>query len=334
MAPADGNRPLTARHVAVLLTLIDRRVIFFGGKGGVGKTTCSSAFALAASERGKRVLLVSTDPAHSTADIFQQSIGAEPRQLSARLWAIEVDPERESTRYIDQVKRDMEKMFSPAVVERARKQIDLAAASPGLAEVALLDRMIDLIVSDDSPRSRWDLIVFDTAPTGHTLQLLRMPEAMTAWIQTLVKHRRALLDIDHPSPEQREAAAGADPVISALDRRHRRLVELRSHASDRGRTSFVLVTIPERLAIDETARAADALRETALDVGALVVNRVLPDGLSGSFYEARKAQEQEYLDEISRRFARLPRVLVRQLPRDVHGTGPLASVAEQLLPST
>ncbi|HUC75902.1 MAG TPA: ArsA family ATPase [Vicinamibacterales bacterium] len=317
----------------MLLTLIDRRVIFFGGKGGVGKTTCSAAYALAASERGKRVLLVSADPAHSTADIFQQPIGAEPRQLSARLWALEINPDRESRRYVEQVKRDMEKMFSPTVVERARKQIDLAAASPGLGEVALLDRMIDLIVSNDAAPSRWDLIVFDTAPTGHTLQLLRMPEAMTTWIQALVRHRRAMLRIDHPSQEQRDAAASSDPVLSALDRRYQRLVELRSHVSDRGRTSFVLVTIPERLAIDETARAADALRETGLDVGALVVNRVLPEGLSGSFYEARKAQEDEYLDEISRRFARLPRVLVRQLPRDVHGTGPLATVAEQLLPS-
>jgi arsenite-transporting ATPase len=315
----------------VLLTLLDRRVVFFGGKGGVGKTTCSAAFAFAASQRGKEVLLVSTDPAHSTADIFEQTIGAEPRRLSAGLSAIEIDADRESARYVEQVKRDIEKMFSPTVVQRARRQIDLAAASPGLAEVALLERMIDLIVSNDAARSRWDLIVFDTAPTGHTMQLLRMPEAMTAWIQALVKHRKAMLAIDHQSEEQRDAASATDPVLTALERRYRRLVELRSYVTDRGRTSFVLVTIPERLAIDETARAADALRETALDIGGLVVNRVLPDGLTGSFYDSRKAQEREYLDEIASRFCRLPRVVVRQLPRDVHGTGPLGAVAAQLL---
>jgi arsenite-transporting ATPase len=314
----------------VLLTLLDRRVVFFGGKGGVGKTTCSAAFALAASQQGREVLLVSTDPAHSTADIFQQPIGAEPRRLSPGLSAIEIDADRESSRYVDQVKRDIEKMFSPTVVQRARRQIDLAAASPGLAEVALLERMTDLIFSNDAARSRWDLIVFDTAPTGHTMQLLRMPEAMTTWIQALLKHRKAMLAIDHQSEEQRDAAAATDPVLTALERRYRRLVDLRAYVSDRGRTSFVLVTIPERLAIDETARAAEALRETALDIGCLVVNRVLPDGLTGSFYDSRKAQELEYLDEIARRFARLPRVVVRQLPRDVHGAGPLASVAAQL----
>jgi arsenite/tail-anchored protein-transporting ATPase len=315
----------------VLLTLLDRRVVFFGGKGGVGKTTCSAAFALAASERGRRVLLVSTDPAHSTEDIFGQRIGAEPRELFTNLSAVEIDADRESARYIDRVKGDIEKMFSPTVVRQARKQIDLAAASPGLAEVALLDRMIDLILANDTARSRYDLVVFDTAPTGHTMHLLRMPEAMTTWIQALVKHRKALIEIDHQSDEQREAAAQADPVLTALERRHQRLVDVRAYVTDRGRTSFVLVTIPERLAIDETARAVEALRETALDIGGLIVNRVLPDGLPGAFFEARKAQEREYLDEIARRFPRLSRIVVQQLPRDVHGLDPLRYVAGQLL---
>lgn len=315
----------------MLLTLLDRRVVFFGGKGGVGKTTCSAAFALAASRRGTRVLLVSTDPAHSTADIFGQPLGNTARELMPGLSAIEIDADREAARYIDRVKTDIGKMFSPEVVQRARRQIDLAAASPGLSDVALLDRMIDLIVENDAAPSRYDLIVFDTAPTGHTMQLLRMPEAMTTWIQALVKHRKAMLEIDHQSGEQREAAVAADPVLTALERRYRRLVELRAYVTDRGRTSFVLVTIPERLAIDETARAAEALRDTALDIGGLVVNRVLPEGLTGSFYDSRKAQEREYLDEIADRFARLHRVHVYQLPRDVHGTEALVSIADQLI---
>ena len=317
----------------MLLTLLDRRTVFFGGKGGVGKTTCSAAFALGASRRGQRVLLVSTDPAHSTSDIFGQPIGADPRPLLDRLWGIEIDAERESARYVEQVKLDIERMFSADVVRRARTQIDLAAASPGLADVALLERMIDLIVDNEASNSRYDLIVFDTAPTGHTMQLLRMPEAMTIWIEALVKHRKAVLAIDHHSDENRESAAAADPVLMALDRRRRRLADLRAHVTDRGRASFVLVTIPERLAIDESARAAEGLRETALDIGGLVINRVLPDNLAGEFYRSRKAQEQEYLDEINRRFSRLTRVLVRQLPRDVQGLDPLATVAAELLPS-
>src|SRR5580765_1118628 len=129
-----------------MVALLDRDVVFFGGKGGVGKTTCSAAFALAASRRGKRVLLVSTDPAHSTSDIFERHIGATECELLPNLAAIEIDADRESARYVKEVKRDIERMFSPGVIRQAHKQIDMAAASPGLAEVALLDRMIDLIV--------------------------------------------------------------------------------------------------------------------------------------------------------------------------------------------
>ena len=312
----------------LLNSLIDQQVVFFGGKGGVGKTTCSAAFALAASRKGQRILLVSTDPAHSTADIFQAPIGPAERELQPRLTALEIDAEGEASRYISGVKRDIERMFSPGVIREAHRQIEMAAASPGLLEVALLDRMIDLILH----RSRaYDTIVLDTAPTGHTLQLLRMPDAITTWIQALVRHRRAMLEIDRGAEQTAEAAAAADPVLAALERRHERLAQLRRIMTDRSRTSFVFVMIPERLAIEETARAAEQLAETGVDVAGLVVNRVLPDGLEGAFYRSRKAQEEIYLKEIDRRFARLPRVLVRQLPRDVYGLESLALVSDQLI---
>ena len=311
-----------------MTSLLDRQVVFFGGKGGVGKTTCSAAFALAASRRGKRVLLVSTDPAHSTSDIFERHIGGSECELLPNLSAIEIDADRESARYVNDVKRDIERMFSPGVIRQAHRQIDMAAASPGLAEVALLDRMIDLIVEREQ---LYDLVVFDTAPTGHTLQLLRMPEAMTTWIQALVKHRRALLEIDRGSGGEQPAAALADPILAALERRHERLAQLRVRVTDRGWTSFVLVTIPERLAIEETARAADLLSDTKVDIGGLVVNRILPEGLAGEFYVSRKAQEQSYLDEIARRFERLRRIEVRQLARDVYGLKSLALISDQLM---
>ena len=311
----------------LLNRLAAQPTLFFGGKGGVGKTTCSAAVALALSEQGRRVLLVSTDPAHSTSDIFEEPIGSTERELKPRLWALEIDAEAEASRYIRGVKQDIERMFSPSVIRQAHKQIELAAASPGLVEVAMLDRMIDLIVDREGS---YDSIIFDTAPTGHTLQLLRMPEAMTAWIQALVRHRRVLLEMDRGSDEAVSTVLAEDPVLAALERRRERLQELRNTIVDRSRTSFVLVTIPERLAIEETARAAEVLGETALTVGGLIVNRVLPDGLEGEFYRSRKSQEIVYLDEIAKRFAKLPRAIVRQLPRDVYGLQSLALVAAQL----
>ncbi len=312
-----------------MISLLDRQVVFFGGKGGVGKTTCSSAFALAASRRGQRVLLVSTDPAHSTSDIFERPIGPEEREIEPRLRAIEIDALRESARYVGEVKRDIERMFAPAVIRQAHRQIDMAAASPGLADVALLDRMIDLIIEREA---RYDLIVFDTAPTGHTVQLLRMPEVMETWIRALVKHRRALVEIDRGTENQDEAVSSSDdPVLAALERRHERLKLLRARVLDRANTSFVLVTIPERLAIEETARAAELLAATGIGVGALIVNRILPDDLEGEFYRSRKAQESQYLQELTRRFSRVRRTDVRQLPHDVYGLASLALISEQLL---
>ncbi len=311
----------------LLNSLFERQVVFFGGKGGVGKTTCSAAFALAASQRGQRVLLVSTDPAHSTADIFERAIGPREVALGSGLWGLEIDGEQEAARYIADVKRDIQKMFSANVLRQANRQIELAAASPGMTEVALLDKMIDLIV--DRQQS-YDMIVFDTAPTGHTLQLLRMPDAMTSWIQALVRHRRAVVEIDHGEQSADEALA-TDPILLALTRRQERLARLRSTIMDRASASFALVTIPERLAIEETERAAELLGDTGVDVGALIVNRVLPDGLEGEFYRERKAQEMTYLEEIDRRFKRLRRVRVRQLPRDVYGLQSLALVSEQLV---
>ena len=307
--------------------LLNRDVVFFGGKGGVGKTTCSAAFALAASRTGRPVLLVSTDPAHSTSDIFERRIGESPRELSPNLSAIEIDADAEASRYVAQVKRDVERMFSPAVVRQAERQIELAAASPGLTEVALLDRMIDIMAE----HAGHTLVVFDTAPTGHTLQLLRMPDAMTVWIQALVRHRRALLEIDRGADsDPGRAPLDEDPIVVALERRRTRLTRVRAERTDRSRTSFVLVTIPERLSIEETARAAAQLDDSGVHVAALVVNRVLPDGLSGEFYVSRKAQERTYLDEIDRRFSTFARIRVTQLERDVFGLESIRRVSAEL----
>jgi arsenite-transporting ATPase len=327
VAPPDGHRALAARQPPMLLKLLDRRIVFFGGKGGVGKTTCSSAFALAASRRGQRLLLVSTDPSHSLSDIFERPIGPAPVDLGPGLRAIEIDANEESRRYVERVKQDIERMFAPTVVRQAYRQIDLAAASPGLAEVALLDRMIDLL---DSHTASSELIVFDTAPIGHTLQLLRMPEAVEVWLAALVRHRRALLEIERGRDSQ-EDASDDDPVLAALERRHARLKVLRDVVLDRGRTSFVLVTNPERLAIEETSRAARLLDETGVNVAGLIVNRVLPEGLEGEFYRSRKTQEAGYLKEIAERFQQLPRLAVPQLPRDVYGLATLEEIAANLL---
>jgi len=173
--------------------LSKKRILFFGGKGGVGKTTCASAMALAASKEGKRVLLVSTDPAHSTSDIFEKPFDREEREVYPGLMGIELDADFEARRYVDSVKTHIAKLFSPSILKEAERQIELASTMPGVEEVALFDRMSDLIVDR---MDAYDLIIFDTAPTGHTLRLLRMPELMSSWIEALSKRRRTLLTLN------------------------------------------------------------------------------------------------------------------------------------------
>jgi arsenite-transporting ATPase len=300
--------------------LLDKHVLFFGGKGGVGKTTCASALALAASRAGRRVLLVSTDPAHSTADIFERPIGPEIAPLLPNLHALEIDGTVESARYVEQVKDRVRALFGGSILKEASRQIDLAASMPAAEEVALFDRMGDLIRGGDP---RFDLIVFDTAPTGHTLRLVRMPELMDAWLRALSRSRRAMLGIDQDDR--------TDPIMVSLGERLERLKEFRARLISPRTTGFVLVLMAERLPIEETARAIAHLDEAGIRVGALVVNRLLPASSADPFLTARREQEQVYLDEIDRRFASIGRVRVPQLPADVHGTGSLEQIGALLL---
>jgi arsenite/tail-anchored protein-transporting ATPase len=301
--------------------LLDRKVLFFGGKGGVGKTTSASATALAASRAGKRVLLVSTDPAHNTSDILGRPIGPEIVHVEGTLHALEIDAGQESARYVAQVKERIKTLFGHSILKEAHRQIDLAASMPAAEEVALFDRIGSLISGEDH---RFDLLVFDTAPTGHTLRLIKMPELMEAWIRALSRSRRAMLGVDQ---EDRD-----DPIMTSLADRLDRLREFRARLLSPRVTAFVLVLMAERLPIEETARALAQLEETGVRVGALVVNRVLPASSPDPFLVARQGQEAQYLEEIDRRFARIPRLRVPQLARDVQGLATLETIAGTLFP--
>ena len=314
--------------------LLRKRVLFFGGKGGVGKTTCAAAMALAGTREGKRVLLVSTDPAHSTSDMFEQPFDRVEREIYPGLTGLELDAAVEARRYVDRAKGEITRMFSPSVSKEAERQIELASGMPGVEEVALFDRMSDLIIDRFDA---YDLLIFDTAPTGHTLRLLRMPELVTSWITALSRRRRALLELDQDIDRVRmrpEASDPAqDPILRTLDERREKLEQVHARLMQHNFTGFVLVVIPERLPIEETARAAEVLRESNVNVCAVFVNRVLPDGLTGAYYEARRAQEQLYVDEIKRRFSAYPLAWIPQYETDVHGLATLERVREALLPT-
>jgi arsenite/tail-anchored protein-transporting ATPase len=311
--------------------LLDRRILFFGGKGGVGKTTCASAMALAASRAGRRVLLVSTDPAHSTSDIFEVPAASTERPLLPGLTGLEIDAESEARRYLDEAKARMAGFFPPAVLAEAARQIELTASMPGVADVAVFDRMSDLITSS---ADRYDLVIFDTAPTGHALRLLRLPELMSSWVDALARRRRQAVAADAQAQAGgagRRTAPIPDPVLALLEGRAARLAAVRAELAQGDRVAFVLVLIPERLPIEESARAAHQLADAGVTMGGVVINRVLPDDAPGDYFRARKAQERLHVAEIERRLPAVTRVLVPQLESDVHGLASLGRISRYLL---
>jgi arsenite-transporting ATPase len=182
--------------------------------------------------------------------------------------------------------------------------------------MALFDRIGALIRGEDD---RFDLLVFDTAPTGHTLRLIKMPELMEAWIRALSRSRRAMLGIDQDD--------ATDPVMLSLAERLEHLREFRARLLSPRVSAFILVLVAERLPIEETARAIVQLEEAGVTIGGLVVNRILPATSPDPFLRSRHDQEVIYLDEIDRRFVAHPRVRVPQLATDVHGVKTLEHLA-------
>ncbi len=278
------------------------KIYFFGGKGGVGKTTCSAAFALSSARLGFRTLLISTDPAHSTSDIFERRIGNEVMNLLPGLDALEIDGERESMQYMQRVRANLSQIVSPLIVEQISRQIDAAAISPGTEEAALFDRVVELI-NDEA--GKYDRLVFDTAPTGHTVRLLSLPDLLGAWLESLVNKRSrsiALKSMAEHNGVSDKHALEEDEVLKILRRRQEGILRAKAVLTDERRVAFVFVINAEKLPIDETEKAVSMLDKYGIRVEGIIVNKVLPCEIQDDFWKCRKEQEAQYLGIIREKF--------------------------------
>ncbi|KAB8198514.1 AAA family ATPase [Lysobacter maris] len=312
-----------------------RRVLFVGGKGGVGKTTVAAATALAMANEGRRVLLVSTDPAHNLGHLWGCEVGARVRRLAPNLDGLELDPEQTARAHLDEVGAALRRLMPEHLAGEVDKHMALSRDTPGMHEAALLERIAELVVGLDGGldegQGGHDLLVFDTAPSGHTARLMALPEMMSAWVDGML-HRQARsrhfgellrgLGRDdsvgaqvlgkHPSGSTGEDAGDSrdDRIRGQLNRRRRRFEHLREVVGDRARTAFVIVLTAERLPVLETIELEAQLRRSKVAVGGLVVNKRSPTD-AGDFLAGRARLEQAYIDELR---AALPGLPLLQLP--------------------
>jgi arsenite-transporting ATPase len=308
--------------------------VFFGGKGGVGKTTLSCGYARRCATAGVETLIVSTDPAHSVSDVFDQSFDDDPSPVDGvdGLWAMEIDPEAEVTSHLDEIRNRLSDQVSASMVNEINRQLEMAHQTPGAYEAALFDRFVDVMRESDP----YDRVVFDTAPTGSTLRLLGLPDFLGDWIDRLMHKRRQSIDLFEKAAVGNNAprrVMDGDPVLARLQER-KDFFEFAGGAL-RNDAAFFLVLNPDQLSVNETGRAIAQMADRDLAVRGLVANRLTPepdddeDGRGARYLRDRIETERERLDQVRERFDPPLVAAIESRTREVRGDL-LAEVADEL----
>ncbi|WP_299758250.1 TRC40/GET3/ArsA family transport-energizing ATPase [uncultured Chloroflexus sp.] len=259
--------------------------IFFSGKGGVGKTSMACTHAVRYADEGKRTLIVTTDPASNLADVFEQKIGHQitPIARVPNLFAMEIDPDKATQEYIDRALAPIRTLFPPQIVQVMEEQM----SGPCTAEIAAFDRFTDFLDAPSQNGSAFDVVIFDTAPTGHTIRLLELP---AEWSQS----------IDAAAQGSGQTCIG--PVAAIQDAKHkyeRALAAMRRSAQ----TRFVFVLHPEAISMKETRRAIEELSKLGIHNFQLIVNGIIPpEGTHNPLFAARAEMQARYLAQIEREF--------------------------------
>ncbi len=304
----------------------------FGGKGGLGKTTLSATCAFWLARHGKRVLLFSVDPQASLSDIFQKDIfGKGPVPIVENLWAEEVDADRRIREYQDEIRKKILDMYG---FERVPEEIDnyiaAASAEPAMEESAIFDAVVDIIVQGD-----YDYYIYDLVPLGHALYYLSMAKVYDEWINKITKLREDMRQYDQVAATmRREETLEEDKILGEL-----RYIKDRIHASskiltDKRRTAFFFVLVPEEMIILDTRKAAELFSRFDVPLSGYVVNRVLPRELGQenipAYLRNRLVMQQKYLEDIRKLFGNQVLAYVPEMERDITGLPMIERLAERL----
>ncbi|WP_288998759.1 ArsA family ATPase [uncultured Psychrobacter sp.] len=325
-------------------------IIFIGGKGGVGKTTTAAALASYYASQQQKTLIVSTDPAHSLGDVLDTQLNNAKTAISPYLDAIELNPDVIVDEHFSQVERTIKSYANPDMIPKIREHLRLSKSAPGAQEAAMLESMCQHLV--EAADAGYEHIIFDTAPTGHTLRLLVLPEMMGAWTDGLLaqQRRQAKLrsvanhldshkqtrgsggqknsDHDVPNPFAAKKSDRWEQAVAVLEKRKALFRQAGLLLHDRGQTAIVLVMTADVLPLAETKRAVSQLENSKLPPAAIVVNQLIKPTQADAFWQHRAERQQQLLQDIESSFPNYSLYPIYLQKTDVRGTDALSTLLE------
>ncbi|HVE67544.1 MAG TPA: ArsA family ATPase [Solirubrobacteraceae bacterium] len=276
------------------------RTILYTGKGGVGKTSVAAATARRCAAAGARTLVLSTDPAHSLAESLETTVGSAPTDAGGGLWAQQVQAQEEMERHWSAVSDWMGELL----VERGVNRItaEELTVPPGLDELFSL-----LQLKRHHESGEWDAIVVDCAPTGETLRLLSFPDVARWWLEKVFPHERQLLAAARPLARTvLDVTLPSEAVFADVQRLMDSLIAMNEILRDRAHATIRLVMNPDKMVIGEAMRTFTYLNLYGYLTDAVIVNRVFPDEVAGTYFGAWRDRQQEHMELVDSAFAPVP----------------------------
>jgi arsenite-transporting ATPase len=312
-----------------------RRYIMFGGKGGLGKTTFSAATAYYLAKQGHKVLVFSVDPQASLSDIFERDIfGQGAVEIMPNLYAQEIDADRHIKEYQDKIRQKIFDMYGlEEIPEEIESYIQAAAAEPAMEESAIFDQVVDIVVN-----SEFDYYIYDLVPLGHALYYLSMASVYDEWIDKITKLRQDMDEYNQvASLIKRDKETEEDMILQELMDIKYRINTSSSILTDKEKTAFFFVIIPEEMILLDTQKAAGLFAKYQVPLCGYITNRVIPPELVNrdipDYLRHRMDMQKGYLKQIDNLFGDQVLANVPEFERDITGLPMIRKVAESMFGS-
>ncbi len=290
------------------------RILIFTGKGGVGKTSIAAAHAVKAAGEGRKTLIVSTDMAHNLSDLFMMELKEEPVKIMENLHGLEIDPNYEMERYYGTIAKTFKNMLTFEDPKDSQVFDDIVVF-PGIEELFSLLKIKELFDA-----GCYELIVVDCAPTGETLALLKFPELFSWYMEKLFPIGKIAMKVLRPiSKAAFKLEMPDDRAMNDIEKLYVKLGQLQSLLKERDISSIRLVTIPEKMVVEETKRNYMYLNFYNFNVDGLYINRIIPGAADNSFFDSWKLIQEGCLEEIEAVFANIPVYRIKWYETDING---------------